>query len=283
MSVAPEAKVAQYLREWLLLQLPAKVTEVNGLRNPVVKSPRAGPYTVTNGMVLRVGKDPSTLSNVTPTVGSQTAAQIAASINAVVAGIASSDSDGRVVLTGDPPSSGATGIYVGQDNPGGAETGSNALFGWNPGGEFQVCQPLEAPAGTGVCDGWPVVLDCGPGFWVIIGKRVGVPVQPGDVRRDQHLVAIELTLLLKETNIQNSRSREAIQSAVRCLREVLLTDRGRMLGRDGQGDVMKFEEKTCIIPGTPWMARDESGQVLGIFDTATYAGSVRVFERPATS
>jgi hypothetical protein len=134
-----------------------------------------------------------------------------------------------------------------------------------------------------VADGWPNILDLGPGFWVVIGRRECAPVQPGDVRRDSWMVGVELTLMLKETNIQNSRSREAIESVVRCVEEVLLTDRGRYLGRNGLGDVMKVEEKDCIIPGTPWRAHDEAGNVLGLFDVATYRLRVRVYSRPASS
>jgi hypothetical protein len=163
------------------------------------------------------------------------------------------------------------------------ETGAASLLGWSPGGEQCVRAPLVAPLGTGICDGWPLLLDCGPGFWVIIGKRTSVPVNPGDVRRDEHQVGLELTVMLKDTNVQNSRSREAIQACVQCVREVLLSSAGRMLGRSGSGDVQKLEERTCVIPGVPWRAQDEAGQVLGIFDVATYVVSVRVFERPALS
>lgn len=290
MSTRPEALVAQVLRSWLLLQLPAKVAAVNALRAPVLTAPYAGPYNVTAGMKLWVtvdGRDSWTPATLT-TGAARTAAQVAADVNALggaFATMAGSDAEGRLVLTGTAPTAAQQLVGVGMDGGGGgaAETGSNALFGWNPGGEFEVRSPLLAPCGTGVCDGWPVVLDCGPGFWVIIGKRGSVPVNPGDVRRDEWLVALEMTLMNKDTNVQNSRSREAIEACVQCVREVLLTDLGRYVGRAGQGDVMKLEERQVVIPGTPWLARNEKGEELGIFDTATYALSVRVFTRPASS
>jgi len=281
MSVRPEALVCEYLRDWLLMQLPAKVAEVNAARAPVLRSPYAGPYVVTSGMALSISiDDPAACTSVALTTGTRTATQLAADIEGTsgLSGIATADADGRLVLTGAAPSSATQGVYIGPDSTGAAE-----LLGFNPGGERCVRAPLAAPLSSGVADGWPNILDCGPGFWVILGKRASVPVQPGDVRRDSWMAAVEMTIMLKDTNIQNSRSREAIEACVQCVQEVLLSDRGRYLGRNGHGDVMKVEEKTCIIPGTPWRASDESGNVLGIFDTATYAISVRVYSRPASS
>lgn len=283
--VRPEALVAEEMRNWLLMQLPAKVATINAARAPVLTSPYAGPWTIAAGMKLRVSiSDQATFTDVALTAGAgRTATNLAADVNGTggLSGVGSADADGRLLLTGTAPTSAEQLVMVKDGlGVGDAETGAAPLLGWNPGGEKAVRYPLSAPLGTGVCDGWPVILDCGPGFWVIIGKRVGVPVQPGDIRRDSHQVGLELTILLKDTNRQNSRSREAIEACVQCVREVLLTDRGRYIGRNGSGDVMKVEEKNCIIPGAPWRASDENGAVLGIFDTATYSVSVRVYARP---
>jgi hypothetical protein len=283
MTVRAEALAVEKLRDWLLMNLPAKVAAVNATRAPYLTCPYAGPFNVTSGMKLPVSTDGwATFTLVTLTTGAaQTATQVASDINgtAGLSGVASVDSAGRLVLAGTAPTSTVTSIAVGPD-----ETGGNVLLGFNPGGERSVRIPLEAPLSSGVADGWPDLLDLGPGFWVIIGRRTSAPVNPGDIRRDEHTVGMELTLMVKETNIQNSRSREQISAVVQCVREVLLTDSGRSLGRAGFGDVQKLEERTVVIPGTPWRALSPvDGAEYGIFDVATMVVSVRVFERPAAS
>lgn len=284
MAVKAEQLACSALRSWLLMQLPAKVAAVNALRAPVLTSPYAGPYAVTSGMTLRpstLGVD-GTFTDVALTTGSRTATQVAADItSASISGLtASADSDGRLLLTGSAPSSSAQVVALG-----GESIGANALFGWDAGGEKVVANPVTAPTYKGVADGLPVVPDMGPGFWVILGRRSSVPVQP-DMRRDEYLVTVDMLVMHRETNVFVHRSREHIHSVVRCVREVLLTDRGRHLGREATGDIVKVSEKSCVVDGVPFSFQGSPGgppPPNGLFDRAFLQLGIRVFERPDTT
>lgn len=281
MGVRAEQLACSALRDWLLLQLPAKVAAVNALRAPVLQSPYAGPYTVTSGMKLHVALNASDgpFTDVALTAGTRTAAQVASDVNgtAGLSGVASADSDGRLLLAGAAPTAAIEGVSAGPDS-----TGANALFGWDAGGEKVVANPVAAPTYKGVADGLPVVPDMGPGFWVILGRRSSVPVQP-DVRRDEYLVTVDVLVMHRETNVFVHRSREHIHSVVRCIREVLLTDRGRHLGREAVGDIVKVGEKSCVVDGVPFSFQGSPGgppPPNGLFDRAFLQLVVRVFERP---
>src|SRR6185436_3211813 len=96
MGVLVEQVVCEALREHLLLKLPAKVTEVNALRAPVLKTPIAGPFNISGTKKLRISKTGTDSGHVEVTLtagAAQTATQVAADINAAVglAGVASAD------------------------------------------------------------------------------------------------------------------------------------------------------------------------------------------------
>jgi hypothetical protein len=283
MAVRAEQIAVSALRDWLLAQLPARVATVNATRAPVLKSPYVEPFNVTSGMATSVsstGVDTG-FSAVPFTTGSgRTAVQLAADFNAVVPALASADSDGHVLLTGTAPTSAAQSVALGPDT-----TGANALLGFDAGGEKVVAAPVVAPGYKGVADGLPVLPDMGQGFWIIIGRRSSTPVQP-DIRRDEYLVSVDLGILHRETNVQVNRSREHIHSVVRCVRETLLTDRGRRLGREGIGDIVKVGEKSCLIDGVPFSFRggaEGPPPPNGLFDRAFMQLAIRVFERPDTT
>lgn len=284
-SVRPEPLAVENLRRWLLAQLPAKVAAVNATRPPVLESARLGPFTVTSGMSLKVAKNAvdGPFTSCPLTTGSRTAAQIAADVTAQLAGVGSSDSDGRVLLTGDAPTgTTTTSICVGKDT-----TGANALLGWDDGGERVVKAPLVAPRWKGVCDGWPVgngpAPDLGPGFWIIISDRASVPVPPA-ARRDEHKVAVSLEVMWKDTNTSSHRDRTHVSDCVRCIRELLLSTVGRQLGRAAAGDVMFVEENQCVIASTPFsFGAPNAKRMNPLFDMATLTITVRVNERPDLS
>lgn len=285
MSVLVEQLCARVLREYLLANLPAKVASVNADRAPVLKAALAGPYNVSGTKVLKISKlgvDTGYVTTAALTVGAaRTATQISAEIEATVglAGVASADAEGRLLLTGSAPTGTVnTVIAVGK-----VTNGANALFGWDGGGEKLVHAPLVAPGFKGIADGLPVFPDMGPGFWLIIGKRSSIPVrQAGSVvRTDQYQVGLELGLMFREMNVQSHRSREGIQSCVRCVRELLLTNAGRQLGRAGTGDIILVEEKSCTVEGTPFAFKGKDGPP-GLFDRALMLLSIRVHERPAS-
>lgn len=280
-SVQSEARAATALREWLLMKLPSKVTAVNAIRAAKLLSPYAGPFTVPSGAVLKHSATAidGTYTSIPLTSGSRTAAQVAADINGVVANLASSDPNGRLLLTASnaPTASVPSLVALGQDN----STGANAAFGWDAGGERNVRYALVAPTYKGVADGWPVAPDMGPGFWIIIGDRESVPVPPA-TRRDEYMVGLELTIMHKETNVSPHRSREHIHSVVQCVREVLLTSEGRQLGRAAFGDIVFVDEKKAQIAGKPFAFKGPNAPNV-LFDVAVLILAVRVFERPASS
>lgn len=283
MSVLVEQLCARALREYLLKELPAKVAEVNADRAPALKAAYAGPYTIVgtkNLQISKTGVDSGHITTGNFTAGSQSATQLAATINATsgLSGVASADTDGRLVLTGAAPSSSGNGVIAVKDS-----TGAAALFGWSPGGEKVVHAPLVAPLYKGIADGLPTKPDMGPGFWLIIGKRSSVPVKQNNsgIRLDMYQVGLELGFMYREMNVQSHRSREAIQSCVRCVRELLLTTTGRQLGRASVGDIVLVEEKSCTIEGVPY-AFSGKDALPGLFDRALMLLSIRVFERPAS-
>lgn len=277
MSVYVEQLAASAIREHLLLNLAAKVTEVNGQRAPVMKTALAGPFNVTAGMSLKVGTDGGAQTTVPLTIGAaRTAAQVAAEVQAATSLTCAADLQQRWTITGTAPSSATRSVEIGEDT-----TGANALFGWAPGGEQVVRSQLVAPNAEGIADGWPLLNDLGGGFWVIIGDRESVPKAPHP-RGDTYLVGLELAVFCPVTNEQAHKDREAIHSCIRCVRELLLTDAGLQAGRAASGDIMLITEKGARIPGRPWKFHgDDAPNVL--FDVAAMHLTVRVFERPAAS
>lgn len=284
MSVLAEQRAASAVREHLLANLPAKVAEVNADRAPVLKAAVPGPYTISGTKRLSIsltGVDSGYIDTAAFAPGFTTAGVIASQINASpgLAGVASSDAEGRLLLTGSAPT-GVDPTSIAAKDATGAD-GTAALFGWEAGGESVTRAPLVAPSFKGVADGWPIWPDLGAGFWVVLGDRESVPVEPA-VRRDEYLVGLEVAVFCPVTNVQVHKDREALHSTLRCVRELLLTDAGRQAGRASVGDVVLITEKQAKIPGRPWKFRGENAPNL-MFDVAALNLHVRVFERPAST
>lgn len=280
-GVGPEALVVEALMAYLRRYLPSKCAALNILRPAILKSALSGPFTVAAGMKLRLSATSQETSptEVTLPTGSATATEIAAAINAVpVVGLtASADEVGRLILTSTAtPIPGAPSVVVVAKDAG--NTGGNALFGWAIGGEHFESAALVAPSWRGVVDGRPITApDMGQGFWVMLGNRTCKPTHPG-MRRDTFLVSIATEVWRPfGANAAPHRSREAISSCVRAVRELLLTVDGRYLGRQGAGDVQLADVTEASINGEPIRLSETPGI---LFDIARLTLTVRVFQRP---
>lgn len=291
MSEAVEQIAATALRDWLLLQLPAKVAEVNLFRAAVLLCPWAGPFNVPAGSTLGIGvtAGSDTVISVPLTTGAaRTSAQIAANINAAagLVGMAAVDSAGRWYVTSPTPPSASTDSKVILRKANGT-TDINNVFGFDQGGERDIRSALLAPPRASAFDGWPITPVFAPrsakGAYIafVVGDRRPVPASGGP-RRDQYTVAIDLSVLRMDVAEQH-RSREAISSAVRCVREVLLQDAGRMLGRAGAGDVQLVEEVAGgLISSVPlnFNAKKDSNP---LYDAALLQLSVKIYQRPSAT
>jgi hypothetical protein len=286
-GMEPEAVVVRATRDYLLATLPQKTAQLNALRCASLKAAYGGPYVVPSGATLAVSaisrEDAGTLVALT-SGAAVTATVLAADINtAAPTGLtASADDLGRLVLTSTTaPADGAPSVVV----VGADTTGANALFGWEAGGEHVLSRALVAPGWRGVVDGWPVTVpDMGRSFWVLLGDRTSTPIQ-NEVRRDEWLVSVDVTVMLPSANMDPHRSREGISACVRACRELLTTTEGRYLGRIGGGDVQFATMSKVTMPGKPFAFVEPGGKsVLPgiIFDFATFTLTARVFQRPAS-
>lgn len=281
MSVRAEALAVEALIDWLRLKLLAKVIEVNATRKPSVKS-YPGPFEITAGMTLHLSASGAALTDVTLTTGAaRTASELATELTGAVSGITptadSADSDGRLILTTTAAASVATRtVTVGEDS-----TGANAIFGWDAGGEHVTMAPIRAPVFRNVMDGWPQQLDSVGGFLVIVGRRKGRPVP--NIRYDETVVTLELGIFRPATSQENHRSREHISACLQCVREVLLTDAGRQLGRASSGDIMLVELGDAVVEGMRFQPFKQGKMFGPAFDSASLQLFVKVYERPAAS
>jgi hypothetical protein len=279
-GLGPDALSVVALREYLLRYLPAKVAQLNGLRAATLRSALAEPFTVPAGAVLRLSStsQEQAPTDVPLTSGTRTAAQVATDIGALVPGLtASADEAGRLLLTSSStPAPGAPSVVVVARDAG--NTGSNAAFGWSDGGEHYETAALTAPSWRGVVDGRPLTVpDMGQGFWLMLGNRTVRPTHPG-IRRDTHTVAFACEVWRPfSANAPPHRSREAISSCVRAVKELLEGGDGRYLGRQGAGDVQLVTVTDTTINGEPLTLTDSPGI---LFDIARLTINVRVFQRP---
>lgn len=284
MSLRPEALAAAALRNFLLMRLPAQVATVNATRAAVVRAPIAGPYTIPASGSLKVSLTDKAgdTTTVALTSGSRTAAQVAAEVNAAVTGIAAADDDGRLVLTStSAPVIGTPSVMaVGAD-----DTGVNEALGWDVSGEWDVRTALVAPVPKGVCDGMPLMgwfdpAACGQGRVLItIGDRETVPTG-ANIRRDEYDVTLDVGVFRVEPLQVVQSTREAIQAALQCVRNVLFADTGRSLGAGGDGGVVVTLERSCRVAGRAFQFRGADGQAASpLFDAANLKLLVRVFGR----
>lgn len=286
-----ERIATQALRDWLLLSLPAKVTEVNLTRAASVMAPYAGPYVFSAGATIGICRvaDSDTFNTVNLTTGSRTTAQVVTEINiALGAAVASADAvSDRLILTSliPPTTSAASAVLLRGD---GTSTDANTVFGWDAGGEKCVRTALVAPGSRGITDGLPLQPDFGPSgagggspIIVIIGDRASKPVGPMPTRRDEYAVVIDLSILRVEPQQQAHRDREHIHAAVQCVRELLVTQSGLMLGQRGNQSVKKVTELSCRVSALPFKFKDnkDSPIVSPLFDGAAMSVEVRVYEQ----
>lgn len=278
-GVAPDALVVQAVREYLLRWLPAKVAQLNPLRVATLKSALVGPFTVPVGAALRLStvSQEATPVTVALTSGVRTSAQVAADITAAaVPGLtASVDEAQRLVLTATAtPAAGAPScVLVRSDS-----TGANAVFGWADGGEHVEVPALVAPTWRGVVDGLPLTApDMGQGFWVMLRNRTAKPTHPG-IRRDTYNVAVAVEVWRPfSANGPPHRTREAISSCVRAVRELVEAGDGRYLGRQYANDIALATVSDVTIAGDPLTLSDVPGVM---FDVARLTLNCRVFQRP---
>lgn len=297
-GVKPEQRAADALRDWLLLKLPAKVLEVNTYRAAVLKTPTGGPFTIPANAQLRfsnsareVEQDPTRFVTISLTQGVRTATQVAADFNAALPApaIASVDDDGRLVLTDQMPpvEGGRNSVFVLAPDTlgtGGTSTGANVALGFAEGGELVVHSAITTPTPSGVLDGEPAIgfpPEFAGKMVLVVNDRSGKPVLP-EPRRDSTLVELELDVLAFRLAGENYRSREHIQSCLRCVREVLTSSRGRYLGREAYGDIKEVSLLPgARIAGAAFRFAEPKGSPF--FDAAQLRLTVRVFERPAVS
>lgn len=279
-AVNVEQIAADALREHLLLAMPAKVAEVNLTRGAVLTAPWAGPFVIPAGATLGIGvvANNATLKNVPLTTGAaQTSAQIAADINATagLVGTAAVDSAGRWYVTSPTPPSSSADSKV--ELRGSVATDLNSTFGFEKGGVKVINSALLAPTYGCAFDGWPVTPVFAPrspvGAYIafVVGDRKAKP-RPGGPRIDQHVVVLDLTILRLDVAEQHRR-REAIQSAMRCVRECLLSSDGRTL----DGRAMLVEELDGHVSAKPFSFTKDLNP---LYDGAVLNLSVKIHARP---
>lgn len=284
--ISPEQLAVDAALDFLRRYLPAQVSTVNASRYAALKSALVSPFTIPAGATLKLSasSQEATPTDVALTSGVRTSAQVVAEITAAaVPGLtASADSDGRVVLTATAaPASGAPSVVVvardGTDSV--AASGVNAAFGWSEGGEHIELPAIIAPSWRGIVDGRAITApDMGGGFWVLLGDRESVPTDPG-LRKDTYNVTIkgEVWRPFGASAVQH-RTREAITSCMRAVRELIASDvkGGPYLGRSG--DIGLARTTRVAISGAPAVSDPAAP---GLFwDTATFTLTCRVFQRP---
>lgn len=282
---SPLMLATQALREWLVWKLPAKVNTLNSERAPKLIAAKPGPYSIP---VSGITGAPISLSTSrggpweTPplTSGSRTATQVATELNAVLTElVASVDAEDRLVIEADPPDAeegGVVGVALQ------ADAVANAPFGWAAGGEHVTSAPLRAPTYNGVCDGNPLYpFDNSQGFWVVIDDRecsLWPDVETGR-RRHEYLCTFQVNIYRPDVNTQPYRSREAIASCARAVREVLQTNEGIQLGRAANGDIIVTDVVSEKISGTPFTFTNSKTPNLA-FDVASLVVRIKVFKLP---
>ena len=281
-GLAPETLAIQSLREYLLQYLPATLTQINGLRPAVLKTPGIAAVTIPASASLKLStvSRKATPVTVALTAGSRTLTQVATEITAAaVPGLnAQIDGAGRLTLSSmSTPVSSDSIVSLQED-----ATGANAALGWDAGGEYALNGALLAPSFRGVSDGHPITApDMGKGMYVVLGDRATSlwPDPAGALRRDEAETTVMVEVYRPEMTVNPHRNREAIGSCVRAIREVLSTSAGKQLGRASAGDVVFCRISNVKIASRPFSFRD-SKSINTFFDVAHLIITVRTFQRP---
>ncbi len=275
-DVNPEAVACSKLREYLLQYLPGKVDDLNALRFGTLRSASPGPWEILPFATLYLGTSRTgTLTAVTLPEGPAIAANaIALVINTAALGItAFADADGRLVLQSSTSVySEPSAVVVGNGGSG------NSVFGWPVEGCYDVKSVIGTPTWNSIMDGWPVSVPDAKTMAFILGDRDVTPL--GGFRRDEYLVTIDCSIWNVDPAAQGHRTREAIQTCVQAVREVLESDDGRRLG-DNTGVIQHLEIGRVRVRGIPFSAFDEQRRLLGPpSDVASMQVRVKVFARP---
>lgn len=278
MSGSPLQIATNALRDWLILSLPLKVNEVNSDRTARLVAGSAGPYEVVANLSFAASRS-GPWETPALTTGVRTATQVADELNLSFNDlIASVDAEDRLVISGEAPSSGTglIGCVAIQ-----ADTVANAPFGWSAGGEHVTSAPLRPPTRNGVCDGNPLYpFDNSQGFWVVIDDRE-CTLWPDETarRRNEFMCTFQVNIYRPDVNVQPYRSREAIASCARAVREVLQTNEGIQLGRAVNGDIIVTDVVSEKISGTPFTFSNSKTPNLA-FDIASLVIRIKVFKLP---
>lgn len=276
MTVAASATFARAMREFLLLSLPAQVTAKNALRGAYLITPAAGPWTIPAAAAISISLDGTTYTPVPLTAGSRTAAQIAAEVNALVPGIASALTDGRLKLLSTTTPSGTSTLSImalGSD-----ATGAMEALGFDIGGEKTVRAPLVTPTTKGVCDGEPLVQEpYATGRMIVVIRDRQDTIMPSEQRRNERIATLEMVVYVPMQTQDYHQSREEIQAACECITDAISTAEGRYLGRSADGDILFVQCKSQKVSGSSW-ADQKQGFLL---DIASLVFTSIVHQRPA--
>lgn len=289
-SPGPEATAAKALRDWLLWNLPDSCVAVNLTRAAVLKATTPGPYVVPAAAELYVslvGKNDAGVSHAL-TAGTRSATQLAADCNLVTPGIAGVDADDFFYLTGSMPSFVTDTLVATNSCIAVAPGASNAIFGWDLGGECFITTPVTPPGPQGVADGWPLNRWLNPSqlgkgrVCVTIGGRPSA-LTKSNPRLSEYDVTLDVGIFRAEPQQQVHQTREGINAALTAVRSVLTTDEGKRLGRGRYGDVMNcIELSTNISPVSfPTLDAEGKSQPGGLFfDSVAVKYLVRVYQTP---
>jgi hypothetical protein len=283
MTVAASATFSRAMREFLLAKLPAQVVTRNAARAALLITPAAGPFVVPASASLSISLDGSAFTAAPLTSGSRTAAQVAADIEAVVPGIASALTDGRLkLLATAAPSSPVTvsALHLAAD-----ATGANEALGFDPGGESCVRAPLVTPTSKGVCDGLPLLMEpyATGRMVVVLGDRGDVEVEAG-TRRNERFATLAMRVYVPMLMQGYHQSREEIQSACECINDALGTTEGQYLGHSVDGttvtSVLKVRCKSIKVSGSPWVDKQQANFLC---DVADLVFTSLVHQRPSAA
>lgn len=275
-NVTASQLAASSLREYLLATLPAQVTAKNLTRAATLTTPQAGPWTIPASGSISVTLNGTDYTACALTSGSQTAAQLASTVNtAMGATVASALTDGRLRLTSTtPPVSPSTNSVIGIAAD---ASGAAAILGFDAAGEMQTRAPLVAPTNAGIMDGEPQVM---PPFSagrmvVILRDREDAEVQ---LRRDERLATLEMLVYVPLATQNYHADREEIQAACACILNVLATTSGRQFARTSTNDVGFTSVKQVKVSGSQWGVKNDLNILL---DIARLVVTARVFQLAA--